>query len=85
LKIPEDDLSSSDDEPPERNCLYYPSQKVAATQAVWDAAEWIVAPKKKTKTDEADNPRGGQRKKKQKVRIQGLPSFYIAYYFGSVS
>lgn len=53
----EDDVSDDEIEP-ERNYLYYPSQTVAATKAVWDSAEWLV----KGKTD--------NRQKKAKQRIQ---------------
>eukprot|EP01125_Pyxidicula_operculata_P015047 TRINITY_DN5085_c0_g1_i3.p1 TRINITY_DN5085_c0_g1~~TRINITY_DN5085_c0_g1_i3.p1 ORF type:complete len:872 (-),score=193.21 TRINITY_DN5085_c0_g1_i3:184-2799(-) len=60
LKIIEDDVSDDEVEPV-RNYLYYPSQIVAATQAVWDSATWLVKPKVKEV----------KKKMKEKQRISG--------------
>eukprot|EP01128_Nolandella_sp_AFSM9_P007071 TRINITY_DN3779_c0_g1_i1.p1 TRINITY_DN3779_c0_g1~~TRINITY_DN3779_c0_g1_i1.p1 ORF type:complete len:870 (-),score=247.92 TRINITY_DN3779_c0_g1_i1:71-2680(-) len=45
LKIVEDNLSDSDEEPVERNCLYYPSQEVTANAKTLEKAEWKQKPK----------------------------------------
>eukprot|EP01127_Copromyxa_protea_P015531 TRINITY_DN4478_c0_g1_i3.p1 TRINITY_DN4478_c0_g1~~TRINITY_DN4478_c0_g1_i3.p1 ORF type:complete len:727 (-),score=234.60 TRINITY_DN4478_c0_g1_i3:7-2187(-) len=76
LKALEDDVSDDEVEP-ERNYLYYPSQQVAATQQVWDSAEWLTK-RKPVKT---------QRAKKQKQRIPGtvtrvIPSQIVVYWHG---
>lgn len=62
LKIIEDDLSDSEEEPAERNCLYYPTQKVTANKKTFEGATWKVKAKENKKTT---------KKKKKNARITG--------------